>query len=250
MSHIQVTREKRLAILTVKHALDRATVREMRAAVDTLAQDDRLGVLVITGEADAFVPGGEVEDLRGRTKRDALSGQTAALFAVVEAFPCPVIAAINGAALGDGFELALACDLRIASDQARFGTAFANVGFSGDFGVTWGLTHAVGPAKAKELFFLPDLVDAQEALRLGLVNRVYPHEGLWSEALAIAERIAGGPGVSYRYMKANINAAVTGDFRSLLEREAETHIRCGETADHAEGVAAFVEKREPRFQGR
>ena len=138
----------------------------------------------------------------------------------------------------------------MASERARLGTAYARVGYGGDYGTTWQLTRLVGPAKAKELFFLPDMLDAAEALRLGLVNRVLPEARLMEEAMEIATRIAAGPLVSYRYMKANINAAVTADFRTLLDREAETHLRCGETEDHAEGVAAFMEKREPVFKGR
>jgi 2-(1,2-epoxy-1,2-dihydrophenyl)acetyl-CoA isomerase len=164
--------------------------------------------------------------------------------------PKVTLAVVNGPAAGAGLGLALSCDLRIASDQARLGTAYARVGYGGDYGTTWQLTRLVGQAKAKELFFLPDMISATEAHHIGLVNRVIPHEKLWEEALAIAERIAAGPLVSYRYMKANINVSTTVDFRTMLDREAETHLRCGQTADHQEGVRAFLEKRSPNFRGR
>jgi 2-(1,2-epoxy-1,2-dihydrophenyl)acetyl-CoA isomerase len=157
---------------------------------------------------------------------------------------------VNGPVAGAGLGLAMSCDLRIASDQARFGTAYARVGYGGDYGATWQLTRLVGQAKAKELFFLPDMISADEAYRIGLANRVVPHDKLWEEASAIAERIAAGPLMSYRYMKANINMATTVDFRTLLDREAETHLRCGQTEDHQEGVRAFLEKRPPQFRGR
>src|SRR5437762_5203791 len=119
--------------------------------------------------------------------------------------PKITIAAVNGFAMGAGLGICLACDLRISSDQAKFGTAYAKVGFGGDFGTTWLLTHYVGAPKAKELFFLPDAIDAAEAHRLGLVNRVVPHDSLSPTVGQIAQRIAHGPLVSYRYMKANVN---------------------------------------------
>ncbi|NOT57237.1 MAG: enoyl-CoA hydratase, partial [Deltaproteobacteria bacterium] len=164
--------------------------------------------------------------------------------------PKVTIAVVNGAAAGAGLGLALSCDLRIASDQARFGTAYARVGYGGDYGTTWQVTRLVGQAKAKELFFLPDMISAAEAQQVGLVNRVVPHDKLWEEAMVVAERIAAGPLVSYRYMKANINMSSTVDFRTMLDREAETHLRCGATEDHKEGVRAFMEKRAPNFRGR
>jgi 2-(1,2-epoxy-1,2-dihydrophenyl)acetyl-CoA isomerase len=164
--------------------------------------------------------------------------------------PKVTIAVVNGPAAGAGLGIALACDLRLASDQAKFGTAYARVGYGGDFGTTWRLARLAGEAKAKELFFLADVIDAAEALRLGLVNRIFPHASHWAESMAIAERIASGPLVSYRYMKANVNLAMTMDYRSMLDREAETHLRCGQTEDHREGVVAFLEKRQPHFKGR
>ena len=164
--------------------------------------------------------------------------------------PKVTIAVVNGPVAGAGLGLAMSCDLRIASDQARLGTAYARVGYGGDYGSTWQLARLVGEAKAKELFFLPDMISAEEAHQIGLVNRVIPHEKLWEEAIAMAERIASGPLVSYRYMKANINAALTWDFRSMLDREAETQRRAGMSEDHREGVAAFLEKRPPVYKGR
>jgi 2-(1,2-epoxy-1,2-dihydrophenyl)acetyl-CoA isomerase len=139
---------------------------------------------------------------------------------------------------------------RIASDQAKFGTAYAKVGYGGDFGTTWLLTHYAGAPKAKELLLLGDVIDAAEAHRLGLINRVCPHDQLEAEAGQWAGRIAAGPLTSFRYMKANVNLASHADFRMLLDREAETHLRCGQTDDHKEGVRAFLEKREPHFTGR
>jgi 2-(1,2-epoxy-1,2-dihydrophenyl)acetyl-CoA isomerase len=146
--------------------------------------------------------------------------------------------------------IALACDLRVASDKAKLTTAFAKVGFGGDFGITWPLTRLLGEAKAKELLFLSDVLAAPQALDIGLVNRVVPHDELMKSVYEIAARIAKGPQVSYRYMKENVRLASSQDYQTMLEREAWTHLRCGDTEDHREGARAFVEKREPKFQGR
>jgi len=248
MSHIQVTREKRLAILTVKHPLDRATVREMRAAVDTLAQDERLGVLVITGEGDAFVPEGEAEDLRGRSKRDALSGQTAALFAAVEAFPCPVIAAINGAALGDGFELALACDLRIASEAARFGLPETGWGIIPGAGGTQRLPRLIGLARAKHMIYTGQVIDALDAERIGLVSWVESPAELMNAARTLAKSILARAPLAVRLAKLALNASVQDPRGAMVEALAEA--LCLDSADKAEGAAAFVEKRKAKFTGK
>ena len=144
----------------------------------------------------------------------------------------------------------MACDLRFASDAARFGTAFAKVGFSGDYGGTWSLTRLVGSAKARELYFLADVIGAEEALRIGLVNRVVPAATFRDEVHAIAKRIANGPTVAYSYMKANLNRGLNHEFNELLDREAWGQTLTGRTEDHREAVKAFLEKREPTFKGR
>lgn len=262
---LKVEVRNRVATLTLNRPdkLNALTPEMNRAAVEALqgfATDPDVGVVVLTGEGRGFCAGGDVSAMR---RGDEIAEEGATLERQIDALrrrhdlpwllhslPKVTLAAVNGPAAGAGLGLALSCDLRIASDAARFTTAYARVGYGGDYGTTWQLARLVGPAKAKELFFLSDAVGAEEALRLGLVNRVVPHESLPGEVAALAERIANGPLVSYRYMKGNVNAAVTADFRTLLDREAETHLRCGQTEDHAEGVAAFMEKREPRFRGR
>jgi 2-(1,2-epoxy-1,2-dihydrophenyl)acetyl-CoA isomerase len=215
---------------------------------------------VITGEGRGFCAGGDVSAMK---RGDEIGDKGASLESQIDrlrqghefpwllySIPKVTIAIVNGPAAGAGLGIALSCDLRLASDQAKLGTAYAKVGYGGDFGTTWRLTRLLGEAKAKELFFLADVIPASEAHQLGLVNRVFPHASHRADAMAIAERIAAGPLVSYRYMKANVNAAMNVDYRTMLDREAETHLRCGQTEDHKEGVTAFMEKRQPSFKGR
>ncbi|MGE0132344.1 MAG: enoyl-CoA hydratase [Blastocatellales bacterium] len=223
--------------------------------------DPEIGAIVVTGAGRAFCAGGDVSKMADgmasegdapKTLEEQIDGlrQAQELSWLLYNSPKVTIAAVNGHAMGAGLGVCLSCDLRIASDQAKFGTAYAKVGFGGDFGTTWLLAHYAGAPKAKELFFLSEVIDAAEAHRIGLINRVVAHDSLSQQAAEIASRIAHGPLTSYRYMKANVNLAATTDFRTMLDREAETHLRCGMTEDHKEGVRAFIEKRQPNFTGR
>src|SRR6266446_1135673 len=214
----------RLATLTLNrpeklNALSEAMITAGIEHLRRCAEDAEVGAVLVTGAGRAFCAGGDVSAM-GSTAREALTfeqrvdrqrvGQE--LSRLLAELPKVTIAAVNGAAVGAGLGIALSCDLVFASDRARFGTAFAKVGFGGDYGTTWQLTRRAGPAKAKELFFLADLVSAEEAARLGLVNRVFPHDAFADEVGRIAARIAHGPLVSYRYMKENVNLSLTADF--------------------------------------
>jgi 2-(1,2-epoxy-1,2-dihydrophenyl)acetyl-CoA isomerase len=265
MADLNVAVRNRVGILTMNRPekLNALSAEMNKTAQETLtawAADPNVGAIVLTGEGRGFCAGGDVSamqkgqelgaaEMTVEQKIDRLRAGHAFPW-LLYSHPKVTIAAVNGVAAGAGLGICLTCDLRVASVQARFGTAYARVGYGGDYGITWQLTRLLGPAKAKELFFLADVIDAPEALRLNLVNRVVPHDKLLEETLALAERIAAGPLVSYRYMKANVNFALTADFRTMLDRESETHIRAGETADHKEGVNAFMEKRKPVFKGR
>jgi 2-(1,2-epoxy-1,2-dihydrophenyl)acetyl-CoA isomerase len=225
------------------------------------ADDPAIRSLIITGNGRAFSAGG---DVKGMATRDgASSGGTAPLLTGAEALrqqeeisrllaemPKPTICAVNGVAAGAGMSVALAADLRIASDQARFTTAFAKVGFSGDFGGTWLLQRLVGPLKAKELYFLSDVISAQDAQSLGLVSRVVPHDSLMNETMELAERLAAGPTLAYGRIKDNFTFGATNTFSDTLQREAENMIASGQTTDHKNAARAFVEKSTPVFEGR
>jgi len=250
----------RVATLTFNRPdkLNALSMDLISGSIDTLkgwSSDAEIGCIVVTGSGRAFCAGGDVSTMAQddtetlEQKIDRLR-QMQELSWLLYNSPKVTIAAVNGFAMGAGLGVCLSCDLRIASEKARFGTAYAKVGYGGDFGTTWLLAQYVGGPKAKELFFLGDIIDATEALRLGLVNKVVPHEELQGDVDNIASRIAHGPLTSYRYMKANVNLASQADFRTLLDREAETHMRCSMTDDHKEGVRAFMEKREPKFTGR
>jgi 2-(1,2-epoxy-1,2-dihydrophenyl)acetyl-CoA isomerase len=257
---IQTQVADRIATLTFHrpeklNALSQQLISDSIATLRAWSIDPAIGVIVVTGSGRAFCAGGDVSSMAkdtGRSLEESIDGLRAwqELSWLLYSIPKVTIAAVNGFAMGAGLGVALACDLRIASDQAKFGTAYAKVGYGGDFGTTWLLTHYAGAPKAKELMFLADLIDAAEAHRLGLINRVVPHDQFESEVRQSAARIAAGPLTSFRYMKANVNLATNSDFPTLLDREAETHLRCGQTNDHKEGVRAFLEKRVPQFTGR
>jgi 2-(1,2-epoxy-1,2-dihydrophenyl)acetyl-CoA isomerase len=168
---------------------------------------------------------------------------------VLHTMPKPTIAMVNGYAVGAGFSLALACDIRIASDQAKFGTAFRNVGLSGDFGGSFFLQRLVGSGKARELYFTAEILDAQEAHRLGIANRVVAHDQLADETLALGTKLASGPTAAYARMKENHNLATHVDLKTLLDHEALNMRLAGMSNDSREAVRAFVEKREPKFAG-
>jgi len=169
---------------------------------------------------------------------------------MLRTIPKVVIAMVNGPAVGAGLGLAMACDLRIAGRSARFGTGFAGVGYSGDFGGSWTLTRLVGTAKARELYFLGEIIDAEAALSFGLVNRVVEDAALRDETTALARRLADGPRIAYGYMKRNLFAAETEPLAAVLEMEAVHQARTAMTEDHLEASRAFAEKRRPVFGGR
>jgi 2-(1,2-epoxy-1,2-dihydrophenyl)acetyl-CoA isomerase len=240
------------------NAMSGAMLDALLEALPRLAEDGSVGVVIVTGAGRGFCAGGDVKAMaEGREfGGDTLEEKAQGLRAKMEVsrwlheMPKPTIAMVRGAAAGAGLSMALACDLRIASDTARFATAFARVGYSGDFGGSWFLTQLVGTAKARELYYTADILDAPQALALGVVNRVVPDARLEEETLALAAKLARGPRVALRYMKRNMNAAEAGSLKDSLDLEAWHHTRTGFTDDHKEAAKAFVDKREPVFKGR
>jgi 2-(1,2-epoxy-1,2-dihydrophenyl)acetyl-CoA isomerase len=259
-----------VAIITMnrperRNAMSGGMLTAMSAALAACETDPEVACIVLTGAGGAFCAGGDVKGMADGTGGGSTAAAGTDLDSRIHAqrisqrattgklykMPKPTIAALPGAAAGAGLSLALACDLRIASDKAVMTTAFARVGFSGDYGGTYFLTQLVGAAKARELYYLSDRIDMAEALRLGLVNWVVPADRLETDTMLLAHRLAKGPRVAYRYMKENINRAVTGaDVDDCLDLEATHHVHTGFTEDHREAAKAFVEKREPVFKGR
>ena len=242
-----------------RNALSDKLTPALRTQIRERGEDPDVGAILITGAGTAFCSGGDVKGMGGRGPRSQMSPEerladlrwrqanlTGALVAVRK----PTIAALPGAAAGAGLAIALACDIRIAARSAFVSTGYAKIGLSGDYGIAWLMTRAVGPARARELMFTSERVDAERCERLGLVNRIVEDAKLQDEAFAFAKSLAEGPRLALASIKDNLDDALHIDYATALHREAERLVRASRTADHKEAVQAFVEKRKPVFKGR
>lgn len=233
-------------------------------------KDREVRCVVLTGNGRGFCAGGDVKGMESRNERAVASAPSDAPRSFVpglehlirglreshnetvlkmHTMAKPTVALVNGVAVGAGLGLALSCDVRIVSDKARFGTAFKNVGLSGDFGSTYFLPRLVGMGRARELYLTAEIFDARRALEIGIANRVVPHDQLMEEGLAFAAKLASGPTASYGRMKDNLSFGETSTLQELLDREALNMRLSGFSTDGKEAVRAFVEKREPNFIG-
>jgi len=252
---------ERVAVITLnrphaKNSLSSELTPALRILIRDFADDDRVGALMITGTGDAFCSGGDVKGMGDVVPRREVSLdervadlqiKQRTLTAALVRLRKPTVAALPGVAAGAGLSLALACDLRIAAASAFLVTAYLRMGFSGDYGISWLLTRAIGGARARELMLTNRRVDANTAAQIDLVNEVVPDAELRDRAFAVARTLAEGPAEAIALMKDNLDQAMLVDFETSLDAEAARMIRSGQTADHKEAVRAFVEKRKPVF---
>ena len=266
--HLLETLDDGVATLTMnrpeaRNALSGPMMAALAEAVPRLAADPKVRVVVLTGAGSAFCAGGDVKGFAADTGRGADGGAGPSFEQRLHSLrtgmevsrwlhemPKPTLAVIPGPAAGAGLSMALACDLRIAADGAKMTTAFSKVGVSGDYGGSYFLSHLVGAAKARELYFMADVITGKEAAALGIVNRSVPAEDLAQAAAELARRLAGLPTVAIGHMKKNLNTADHGSLSDVLDSEAIHMIRTMMTEDHKAASQAFVDKRAPVFQGR
>ena len=252
----------------VRNALSQPMGAVLQRELRDAANDPGVRVLVLTGVGDAFCAGADVSKLgildpndkvsakwagnpimsgmEQRSSRIKANGETATL---LHTMGKPTIAMVRGPAAGAGMSMAVACDFRFASQTAFFTSAFGRIGASGDLGCAYYLQQLVGPTKARELLMLSDKVDAAEALRIGLVSKVFPDEELNAQTMAFARRLADGPPIALRYIKNNLVAAEAFNMDAYLDLEARNMMRCFQTEDSKEAIQAFKEKRAPVFKG-
>lgn len=256
-------KEDRVATITLNrpekmNAIGGTMSAELEQAFEEANQDDAVGALIITGAGKGFCSGADVSTLggtagqvsRGLVARSPAAGGIRSFARQLQNFEKPTIAAVNGAAAGAGLSLALACDIRIASDRARFSQIFIKRGLVPDTGSSYFLPRAVGMARAFEMVFTGDILDAEQAKEYGLVSRVVPHDDLMREAKALAARIAAGPPIALKLAKRALHRGATTDLAAALEFEGYLQGICLGTEDFKEGVASFLEKREPKFTGK
>ena len=253
--------EDRVGVVTLnrpdaRNALTMEMKRALARVLPELGADARVGAILLTGAGGAFCAGGDTKMMaregappspEDRKRQLRWEHETPRLLHRLEK---PTLAALPGPAAGAGLGLALACDLRVMADTAFVTTAYVKLGLSGDYGTSWFLTRLAGPAKAREIMFTGDEIQAAECARLGLANRVVPAADLASEALDLARRIASGPPIALRMMKHSLNRAVTDDLETVLDAEAERMVAGAGTEDYLEAVEAFQQKRPPTFRGR
>jgi enoyl-CoA hydratase len=250
-------KRERVAIITInrpekRNALSIQIREEGAALLDELRKDDSVGVVVFTGAGEkAFIAGADIAEFAGRTsitQRDVMMSRS--LFTAIDTFPKPVIAMINGFCLGGGCELALACDIRIASETASFGQPEINLGIIPGGGGTQRLTRLVGEGKAMEMILTGEIIDAKTAYSIGLVNHVVPADQLQTKTMEIAQRIAEKSPVALQLAKEAVKLASRSNLDEGLRREVDLFALCFSTEDKNEGVSAFLEKRKPAFKGR
>ena len=242
-----------------RNALSDTLTPALRTTIKERSEDPNVGTLLITGAGTAFCAGGDVKgmaqsnpkvEMTVKEKIAQLKERQRTLTGVLHHCPKPTIAALPGPAAGAGLAIALACDIRIAAESAFIRTGYARVGLSGDYGIAWLLTNLVGTARARELMYTAERVGSKRCEGMGLINRVVPDTDLQAEAWSMATRLAKGPSLAFREMKANLNDALEMNFLAALDGEATRLVPLARTDDHKEAVAAFKEKREPNFSGR
>ena len=261
MAYENIIYEKRgeIAVVTinrpeVRNAMNYAAIDETLQAVNEADADEEVRVLILTGAGEkAFISGADIAELQARntfTELGEKSGRRRVLASKLENMSKPTIAAVNGAATGGGCEMAMACTIRIAADTARFGQPEVNLGIIPGNGGTQRLPRLVGKGKAMELILTGDVIDAQEAYRIGLVNKVVPQSELMAQAKELARKLAGKPPLALRAAKDAVNVGLNLDLAHGIEYENKMFAICCGTEDKKEGVAAFLEKRKPAFRGR
>ena len=256
MNHLLIDISDHIATITinrpeVRNALDRATVGEIKSAFADLESTDDVSAIILTGAGDqVFVAGADIRQMRERRRADGLAAINSSVFAAVERCPKPTIAAVNGHAMGGGCELALACDLRVAADHAKFGQPEVGLGIIPAAGATQRLPRVIGLGRATQMILTGDPIDARTALEWGLVSAVVPYPGLMAAARQLAGRvIARGP-LAVRLAKLALSASSRVDLDSGLLIETLAQAICFESEDKREGTTAFLEKRAPKFTGR
>ena len=251
-------KKENIGLLTINrpekmNAISQELTAELSLLLDEIENDDELRVIVITGAGDkAFVAGADINELVDRDARlgRRVSRERQEIFSRIENLHVPVIAAVNGYALGGGLELALACSIRICSEKAQFGAPEVKLGIIPGDGGTQRLPRLVGQGRAMEMIITGDFIDAQEAYRIGLVNKVFPPEKLKEEAMELAKKIASRPPLAVRYAKEAVNRSQEGDSVSGFALESYLHALSCTTEDKKEGVSAFLEKRKGKFKGK
>ena len=236
------------------NAFDAAMHDELYAALGEAGEDDEVRCIVLRGEGRGFSAGADLAEIIENADGDPDLGEYlratySRLVKLMVATPKPIIASLQGPVYGAGVGIALACDLRVAAESAKFSVAFVKIGLMPDAGVTFFLPRVVGLGRAIEMSMLGDAVEAQEAYRTGLVNKVVPEDALTEETTKLAENLASMPTAALGRMKGSLYAAFETDLETALEHEAEGQTFCGYTQNHKEGVAAFFEKRAPEFTG-
>lgn len=253
----------RVALITLnrpeaRNALSDRLTPALRRMIKQCGDDPKIGALLITGAGNAFCAGGDVKGMGGNsTKAEVAFEESVAdlrtkqrtLTGVLVAVRKPTIAALPGPAAGAGLALALACDIRMASESAIMTTGYSRIGLTGDYGIAWLLTRLVGTSRARELMFMSERIDVRRCEALGLVNRVVSDAELRETAFVLARSLADGPSIALAYMKDNLDHAVTSDFLGSMDQEAENMVRSARTGDHREAVRAFIDKRKPVFSG-